>query len=122
VIPIVGVTREPDEVEETPHRHMFSVRFRVTSVSPAAIIGDVSGRTEAVISTSAVKMTNTSISLRQPVGGGGARVAPCYRLYESSPTRCRIAGFSRSTATRSARRPCTPWSSPRSSSSSSLVR
>jgi hypothetical protein len=55
VIPIVGVTREPDEVEETPHRHMFSVRFRVTSVSPAAIIGDVSGRTEAVISTSAVK-------------------------------------------------------------------
>jgi hypothetical protein len=55
VIPIVGVTREPDEVEETPHRHTFSVRFRVTSVSPSAIIGDVSGRTAAVISTGSVK-------------------------------------------------------------------
>jgi hypothetical protein len=55
VIPIVGVTREPDEAEETPHRHTFSVRFRVTSVSPSAIIGDVSGRTEAVISTGSVK-------------------------------------------------------------------
>ena len=51
VIPLVGVTREPDEEEETPHRHTFSARFRVTSVSPTAIIGDVSGRTEAVIST-----------------------------------------------------------------------
>jgi hypothetical protein len=55
VIPIVGVTREPDEAEETPHRHTFSVRFRVTSVSPSAIVGDVSGRTEAVISTGSVK-------------------------------------------------------------------
>jgi hypothetical protein len=45
-----------------------------------------------------------------------------YRLSGSSPTRCRMAGFSRSTATRNARRPCTPWSSPRSSSSTSLVR
>ena len=51
VIALVGVTREPDEEEETPHRHTFSARFRVTSVSPTAIIGDVSGRTEAVIST-----------------------------------------------------------------------
>lgn len=55
VIPIVGVTHEPDEVDETPHRHTFSVRFRVTSVSPSAIIGDVSGRTQAVISTGSVK-------------------------------------------------------------------
>jgi hypothetical protein len=55
VIPLVGVTREPDEEEETPHRHTFSVRFRVTSVSPTAIIGDVSGRTEDVISTGAEK-------------------------------------------------------------------
>jgi len=51
VIPIVGITREPDEAEETPHRHTFSARFVVTSVSPSAIIGDVSGRTQAVIST-----------------------------------------------------------------------
>src|SRR6266540_1436109 len=55
VIPIVGVTREPDDLEETPHRHTFSVRFRVTGVSPSAIIGDVSGRTEAVISTGSVR-------------------------------------------------------------------
>ena len=45
-----------------------------------------------------------------------------YRFSGSSSTRCRMAGLSRSTATRSARRPCTPWSSPRSSSSTSLVR
>ena len=51
VIALHGITREPDEADETPHRHTFSARFRVTSVSPAAIIGDVSGRTERVIST-----------------------------------------------------------------------
>ena len=51
VIPLHGITREPDEAEEVPHRHTFSARFRVTSVSPSAIIGDVSGRTERVIST-----------------------------------------------------------------------
>jgi len=51
VIPLHGITREPDEAEEVPHRHTFSARFRVTSVSPTAIIGDVSGRTERVIST-----------------------------------------------------------------------
>jgi hypothetical protein len=55
VIPLVGITREPDEADETPHRHTFSVRFRVTSVSPSAIIGDVSGRTHSVISTGAEK-------------------------------------------------------------------
>ena len=55
VIPIVGITREPDEAEETPHRHTFSARFVVTSVSPSAIIGDVSGRTQAVISTGPVR-------------------------------------------------------------------
>jgi hypothetical protein len=52
---IEGVTREPDEPGETPHRHTFSVHFRVTSVSPSAIIGDVKGRTHAVISTSSTK-------------------------------------------------------------------
>jgi hypothetical protein len=55
VIPLVGVTREPNEADEIPHRHTFSARFRVTSVSPSAIIGDVSGRTAAVISTSSVQ-------------------------------------------------------------------
>jgi len=55
VIPILGITREPDEAAETPHRHTFSARFVVTSVSPSAIIGDVSGRTQAVISTGSVK-------------------------------------------------------------------
>lgn len=55
VIPIVGVTREPDEAEETPHRHTFSIRFRVTGVSPSAIVGDVSGRTAAVLSTGSVE-------------------------------------------------------------------
>ena len=55
MIPIVGITHEPDEEEETPHRHTFSARFRVTSVSPSAIIGDVSGRTAAVISTGSVE-------------------------------------------------------------------
>ena len=55
VIQLVGMTREPDEAEETPHRHTFSARFVVTSVSPSTIIGDVSGRTQAVISTGSVK-------------------------------------------------------------------
>jgi hypothetical protein len=55
VIQIQGMTREPDEADETPHRHTFSARFVVTSVSPSAIIGDVSGRTQAVISTGSEK-------------------------------------------------------------------
>jgi hypothetical protein len=56
VIPIVVVTHAPFEApDETPHRHTFSVRFQVTSVSPTAIIGTVVGRTEAVISTSSVE-------------------------------------------------------------------
>ena len=55
VIPIVGVTQEPNEALETPHRHTFSLRFRVLSVSPTSIVGDVSGRTEAVISTGDVE-------------------------------------------------------------------
>jgi hypothetical protein len=51
VLGIHGITREPDEAEETPHRHAFSAVFRVTSVGPSAIMGDVSGRTSRVIST-----------------------------------------------------------------------
>src|SRR5436309_8208245 len=60
VIVIVGVTREPNLSEETPHRHTFSVRFQITSISPApfpegsVIMGNVAGRTEAVISTGSV--------------------------------------------------------------------
>jgi hypothetical protein len=51
VLGIHGITREPDEADETPHRHAFTAVFRVTSVSPTAIMGDVSGRTSRVIST-----------------------------------------------------------------------
>ena len=73
VIPIVGVTREPFMApEETPHRHTFSVRFRVTDVSDTAIMGTVVGRTHAVISTSAIKeeqhfhlVPSQSVSLEQ---------------------------------------------------------
>src|SRR5262245_33644438 len=54
VLPIVGVTREPFmDPDETPHRHTFSVRFRVTDVGETAIMGTVVGRTQAVISTGA---------------------------------------------------------------------
>src|SRR5262245_20862393 len=52
VISILGLTREPFmDPDETPHRHGFSARFRVTDVSPAAIVGIISGRTSYVIST-----------------------------------------------------------------------
>ena len=52
VIPLVGVTREPFmDPEETPHRHTFSARFHVTDVSDTAIVGNLVGRTESVIST-----------------------------------------------------------------------
>jgi hypothetical protein len=53
VLGIHGFTREPDEEDETPHRHSFSAVFRVTSVNPTAIMGDVSGHTGRVISTGA---------------------------------------------------------------------
>ena len=52
VIQLVGMTREPNFPAETPHRHTFSARFRPTK-SP--IVGDVSGRTQAVISTGTEK-------------------------------------------------------------------
>src|SRR5215475_1280468 len=56
VIAIVGVTREPFMApDETPHRHTFSVHFQVTHVSATAIMGNVVGHTEAVISTSPVE-------------------------------------------------------------------
>src|SRR5262245_45232609 len=55
VIALVGVTGEPfEDPEETPHRHTFSARFHVTEVTPTAIMGNVVGRTAAVISTSDV--------------------------------------------------------------------
>jgi hypothetical protein len=53
-IPIIGVTREPFmDPDETPHRHTFSARFYVTDVSETAVVGNVVGRTERVISTGA---------------------------------------------------------------------
>src|SRR5215813_12879587 len=52
VIQLLGVTREPNFPEETPHRHTFSARFQPTRrITPSAIVGDVTGRTAAVIST-----------------------------------------------------------------------
>jgi len=51
IVGIVGVTREPSEEEETPHRHTFAARFLVTSVSPDAVSGKVYGQTYATIST-----------------------------------------------------------------------
>jgi hypothetical protein len=53
-ITIDGVTREPNQAEETPHRHLFSVTFQVTSISPSAIMGNAVGRAGHVISTSSV--------------------------------------------------------------------
>ena len=51
VIAMVGLTREPNFPDETPHRHTFGIRFRPTKITPSAIVGDVSGRTQKVIST-----------------------------------------------------------------------
>src|SRR5262249_8997785 len=78
VIAIVGVTREPfDAPGETPHRHTFAAHFQVTDVSPAAIMGTIVGRTDAVISTSAVKedqhfhlIPMQSVSLEQLIFSG----------------------------------------------------
>src|SRR5437867_5384252 len=53
-ITIDGVTREPNQAEETPHRHLFTVTFQVTTVSPMAIMGNALGRAGHVISTSSV--------------------------------------------------------------------
>jgi hypothetical protein len=47
--------REPNLPEETPHRHTFSARFEPTRITPSTIVGDVTGRTQAVISTGTVK-------------------------------------------------------------------
>ena len=41
-------------LSETPHRHLFSVSFQVTSVSPSAIMGNAVGRLGHVISTSSI--------------------------------------------------------------------
>src|SRR5262249_45876064 len=78
VVPVVGVTRGPFMArDETPHRHTFSVRFRVTDVSDTAIMGTVVGRTQAVISTSAIKedqhfhiIPSQSVSLEQLILSG----------------------------------------------------
>jgi hypothetical protein len=51
VIGLIGVTREPNETDETPHRHGFVASFIARTVSPGGITGSVSGRTVTVIST-----------------------------------------------------------------------
>src|SRR5262245_25896178 len=78
VIAIVGVTREPFMApDETPHRHTFAARFHVTEVSEIAIMGTVTGRTLAVISTSDVAeeqhfhvIPMQSVSLEQLIVSG----------------------------------------------------
>jgi hypothetical protein len=55
VIALLGVTSEPNVPDETPHRHTFSARFQPTRITPSTIVGDVSGRTQAVISTGTEK-------------------------------------------------------------------
>src|SRR5262249_49073831 len=92
LIPIVGVTREPFMApDETPHRHTFSVRFRVTDVSATAIMGTVVGRTQAVISTSAVKedqhfhlIPSQSVSLEQLILSGTENNEPGEHTHELS--------------------------------------
>jgi len=76
-ITIDGVTREPDEAEETPHRHLFTVTFQVISVSPTAIMGSVYGRAGHVISTGTVRedehfhvIIASSVSLEQLILSG----------------------------------------------------
>jgi hypothetical protein len=78
VIAIRGVTREPFQApDETPHRHAFSAHFQVTDVSPATIMGTLVGRTDAVISTGAVReeqhfhlIPMQSVSLEQLILSG----------------------------------------------------
>jgi len=92
VIPIVGVTREPFMApDETPHRHTFSVRFQVTDVSATAIMGTVVGRTQAVISTSAVEedqhfhlIPSQSVSLEQLILSGPENNEPGEHTHELS--------------------------------------
>jgi len=76
-ITLDGVTREPDEEDETPHRHLFTVTFQVISVSPTAIMGSVSGRAGHVISTGTAKedehfhvISASSVSLEQLILSG----------------------------------------------------
>jgi len=76
-ISLLGVTRERTPLSETPHRHTFSASFQVTSVSPSAITGNVVGRADTVISTSAIKeeqhfhvFSLTNVSLEQLIFTG----------------------------------------------------
>src|SRR5262249_36164697 len=92
VMPIMGITREPFMApDETPHRHTFQVRFRVTDVSATAIMGTVVGRTMAVISTSGVKedqhfhlIPSQSVSLEQLILSGTENNEPGEHTHELS--------------------------------------
>jgi hypothetical protein len=77
LIAIMGVTRERIPLSETPHRHTFSAKFLVKTVSPEAIIGNVSGQTSTVISTSSVEeddhfhlIERLFVSLEQIISSG----------------------------------------------------
>jgi hypothetical protein len=92
IIEIVGVTREPfRDPDETPHRHTFLAHFQVTDVSPKAIMGNVSGSTKAVISTSSVEedqhfhlISKQGISLEQLILSGPENNEPGGHQHEVS--------------------------------------
>jgi hypothetical protein len=70
VISIVGVTREPIPSSETPHRHTFTAAFTATSVSRAAIVGNVSGMTTCTFQTTSVDEEDHSHN----ISGTGVRL------------------------------------------------
>jgi hypothetical protein len=77
IVGLIGVTREPDEADETPHRHGFVAHFITRSVSPQGITGSVSGRTVNVISTGSQRedphfhlIQMSSVSLEAVIASG----------------------------------------------------
>jgi hypothetical protein len=62
VIPLVGITREPDEADETPHRHTFSARFGVTSISPSGIIGEKEDQHFHIIEATDIELETVILS------------------------------------------------------------
>jgi hypothetical protein len=92
VVPIIGVTREPfRDPDETPHRHTFSAHFRVTDISDTAIVGNVVGRTERVISTGSEEeeqhfhlISMQGVSLEQLLLSGPENNEPGEHMHEVS--------------------------------------
>jgi len=70
VIALMGVTRDPIPGSETPHRHTFQATFTPTSISRAAIVGNVSGMTTCTFKTTSVEEDPHSHS----ISGTGVRL------------------------------------------------